>query len=133
VNKIACAVAAFVVSTGALLPSALTLPQDGDEAQYGWSAAYFGGLVARLDFARGGSDPFTDPGWAPLSYWSLTQPMGTRFFYAIVLGVTGAEAPSLPYSYDDFRLQGADTYLEPRTPFSLCAWPRHSAPRLALH
>src|SRR5438876_1040595 len=67
--------AALALAIAALLPAALTLPQHGDEAQYIWSAAYFGGRVARLDFRPQGDDPqeaLWAPGWSPNSWWART-------------------------------------------------------------
>lgn len=86
--------AAFVLTIAALLPAALTLPQHGDETQYGWSAAYFGARLARLDFSLG-AGTLLDPGWN-YSYWTLTQPMGARFVYAAALAIAGADVPNLP-------------------------------------
>jgi hypothetical protein len=114
-SRIAPAIVAFVLCVLSLIPSALTLPQHGDEAQYGWSAAYFGGLVARLDFRAGGSHPYLDPGWAPNSYWALTQPMGSRFIYAVAIALSNAPTPERPYVYTDPALQSNDGYLADST------------------
>jgi hypothetical protein len=82
-----------------ILPLVLLLPQLGhiapffDEDQYGWSAAYFGGRLAHLDFSPGDGS-YGDPGWSPTSYWALTQPMGTRFVYAIALASSGNSGPA---------------------------------------
>ncbi len=101
----------FVITICVLLPSALSLPQHPDEAQYGWSAAYFGNKVTQFDFSPRGSDPFSDPGWFPYSYWSLTQPMAGRLLYATVLAATGAPTPTMPYSFTDPALQGPEVFL----------------------
>jgi hypothetical protein len=77
------------------------LPQNGDENHYAWTAAYFGGKIARLDFRPEGSDAILDPGWAPISLWALTQPMGSRLVYAVALGVTGSPPPALPLALAD--------------------------------
>ncbi len=116
------ATVAFVLTVAVLVPSALSLPQHGDEAQYGWSAAYFGGKLAHLDFWPHGSDLFTDPGWSPSSYWSRTQPMGARYTYALALGFTGEAAPALPYSYTDASLQGPEMLLAADTLIALRLW-----------
>jgi len=110
---------ALLVSVATLAPAALTQEQDPDEAQYAWSAAYFGGRMARLDFSPGGEDWRIDPGWSPPSFWTLTQPMGTRFFFAAVLGGTGMPAPALPYYYSEPKLQGEGSLVAPQTLFVL--------------
>jgi hypothetical protein len=97
------------------LPAARALPEHGDEAQYVWSAAYFGGRAAHLDFGAGNKDSYTDPGWHPQAAWSASQPMGSRLVYAAALGLTGAPAPALPFSWHDPAFQGPDTRLAPAT------------------
>jgi hypothetical protein len=97
-TRAAPSAAAFALAVLALLPAARALPEHGDEAQYVWSAAYFGGRAARLDFGAGDKDSYTDPGWHPQAAWSASQPMGSRLVYAAELGLTGAPAPALPYS-----------------------------------
>lgn len=89
----------FVLAFALLTPSVLALPQDGDESQYAWSAAYFAGKIARLDFTRDGSDWLTDPGWSATSVWALTQPMGARFTYMLAMGLTGDPPPAASYDY----------------------------------
>lgn len=105
----------FVVAVLALVPIARSAYQHPDEAQYGWSAAYFGSLAADGDFGVNGSDLFVDPGWNPFSYWSSTTGMGARFWFAGALAVTGSEAPSRPYSYTNAALQGPETLLSSST------------------
>lgn len=103
------------LATVLLVSPSVRLWQHPDEAQYGWSAGYFGSLVAEGDFRRSGNDLFTDPGWSPYSYWSTTTAMGSRYLYAITLGVTPAETPQTPYSYTEPRLQGPETLLDETT------------------
>jgi hypothetical protein len=103
----------FIVTICALLPSALSLPQHGDEAQYGWSSAYYGGKAVRLDFSLNNRGDYRDPGWIPTARWALTQPMGTRWVYALTMAATNAPAPQLPQSFSDPALQGPDAYLVP--------------------
>src|SRR5207245_511211 len=99
---------AVLITLPVLLFWSAQVPPFGDEDQYGWSAAYFGAKLARLDLSpRSGTDPFADPGWVP-SYWTLTQPMGTRLLVAAVLGVTGLRGPELPYSWDLAQQPGSD-------------------------
>lgn len=94
---------AFVLTLAALLPSALTMPQHIDEVQYTYISAYYGGMISRLDFRLViGEDQYLDPGWAPLAWWSLTQPMGPRYIYAAALGITQAPPPALPFIQDDW-------------------------------
>jgi hypothetical protein len=107
--------AVFAVAVLVLLPIARSVDQHPDEAQYGWSAAYFGSLVAHGDLSLNGSDGFVDPGWNPFSYWSRTTGTGTRFWFAGALAVTGSEAPARPYSFTDRTLQGPDTLLSDST------------------
>ena len=90
----------FAVAIFALLPAVYAVPQNGDESQYAWTAAYYGGKLGRLDFDRTSGEPsWLYPGWDPLSIWALTQPMGTRLTYAVPLLLGGLEAPSRPYDY----------------------------------
>ncbi|MHB9091032.1 MAG: hypothetical protein ACYC7H_06395, partial [Chloroflexota bacterium] len=101
--RLAPAVLVLAVAVFAILPVARTLPANGDESQYAWTAAHYGGLLARLDFTREAGDPqWRYPGWEPLTVWALTQPMGTRFTYAAPILLSGAETPSLPYDYSRF-------------------------------
>jgi hypothetical protein len=70
---------------------------DEDENEYGWTSSYYGSRLARLDFSPG-TDLYGDPGWAPLSFWALTQPMGARYLYSIALGLSDqpGQAPPSP-------------------------------------
>ncbi|MCL5110126.1 MAG: hypothetical protein M1401_14945 [Chloroflexi bacterium] len=102
-HRLLPAALAFALALASLVPPALTLPQHLDEVQYTYISAYYGGKISRLDFRPTiGEDQYLDPGWAPLAWWSLTQPMGPRFIYAAVLGVTRAPPPALPFILDDF-------------------------------
>jgi hypothetical protein len=114
-SRSAPVVVSLVMSLALLVPATRTASYHFDESQYVWSAAYFGGRLARLDLSAGGSDHNIDPGWQPLSYWALTQPMGTRFVYALAMGITGVTAPPLPYMFDSPEHQGADTYVGAET------------------
>ncbi len=109
------ALAAFLLTVAALVQPALTLPQDGDEAQYAWTAAYYGGRLAELDFRPDGEDAFTDPGWSPRDPWALTQPMGTRAVYAIALAASSLPAPALPFAWGNPALQGPDRLVPSET------------------
>lgn len=105
----------FVIACAALIPQVYRLPQHGDEAQYGWSAAYFGSKVRHVDFSPRGTDIFIDPSWFPMSYWTVTQPMFARYVYATALWVSGAPTPDRPYSFTDRSLQGPETWLTSNT------------------
>lgn len=96
------ALVTILLTLGALLPNVWALPEHGDENQYAWSAAYFGGRVARLDFSPTWTHTALDPAWHPQSYWALTQPMGTRYVYALALGLTGAQVSPQPYWWPTF-------------------------------
>ncbi len=102
-------VMAFVVTVAVLVPSALSLSQHGDEKMYVWKAAYYGGLVARLDTHVGRGDSYMDPGWSPYAFWAFEQPLGSHWLYALVLGLTRSDPPRAPYSWTDASLQGPDT------------------------
>jgi hypothetical protein len=110
-RRIVLAGAVFASTVVVLLPIARSADQHPDEAQYGWSAAYFGSLVAHGDFSSNGSDLFVDPAWNPFSYWSSTTGMGARFWFSGALALTGSEAPARPYSYTNEKLQGPETLL----------------------
>jgi hypothetical protein len=99
VRHLAAGLLILVASIAALVPSALSLGQHEDEADYGWSSWYFGQKAASFDWSPRGTDRFTDPGWDPYGPWSLTQPMGARAVYAFGLAVTGAPIPNSPVSY----------------------------------
>lgn len=110
--KIMPVAVAFILCVVSLIPSALTLPQHPDESVYGWSSAYFGGKLARLDMSPYGTHEFFDPGWSSSSVWNLTGPTATRLVYGIALAVTSAPAPTLPYHWGVPALQGPETQLE---------------------
>jgi hypothetical protein len=117
----------LVLSFSLLLPSAISLPQHGDEAQYGWTAAYFTQRLLKLDLRPTGTDRMVDPGWDPLSHWTLTQPMGTRFLYGLVIALARLPTPERPYLWLDPPLPQpenelpAATLLALRLTASLCA------------
>jgi hypothetical protein len=112
----------FVLTVVALVPNALALPQHGDEAQWGWAAGYYGSRLRHLDLSLSGAHGFADPGWAPFTYWTIDQPMGGRLVYAFALLVSGAIAPSVPFSWADPDLQGPETHLVSSSLFILrCA------------
>jgi hypothetical protein len=104
----------FVVTVCALLPSALSLPQHGDEKMYIWKAGYYGSRLAHLDFTPG-TDGYRDPGWSPYSFWAFEQPLGSHLIYAAALGITHSQPPALPYSWVDPILQGPDTAIPDAT------------------
>jgi len=111
-HRLPPAAAILLISLAALLPLIDVLPQNGDEAQYGWSAAYYWRRLRRLSFmATSGPDASLDPEWAPLTYWTVTQPMGARFLYGMAMSITGTSGPPRPYLYGRAEPQGADTYL----------------------
>jgi hypothetical protein len=105
------AVCAFVLTVGALLPAARSEVQHPDEAQYVWSGAYYGRMVAKLDFRTAGGDELLNPGWSPQSWWALTQPFGSRAVYAIALWISGTQPPARPYLYDDPAHEDAQAVL----------------------
>jgi hypothetical protein len=113
--RLLSALAAFILAAIVVTPFAFTQPLEGDEEQYIWSAAYFGGLLTSLDFRAGGTDDVTDPGWSPARWWSLTQPMGTRLFYAAVLGISSADVPRTPHFSHDPRLNTPESLVAPGT------------------
>ncbi|MFA6270878.1 MAG: hypothetical protein WC657_06770, partial [Candidatus Paceibacterota bacterium] len=100
------AVVVFVVTGMALSPSALSLPQHGDELMYIWKAAYYADRLIRLDFDGGDPNSFVDPGWSPFSFWALEQPWGSHAIYALALDTYRVSPPSLSYSRDDASSQG---------------------------
>ncbi len=104
----------FVLALLFLLPLALSQPQHGDEAQYLWSASYFGSKIAHLDFTPTSTDSISDPGWAPDEYWNITQPLGSRAIYAIAMAVGGAPAPAARRHYSP-DLSTADEVASPMT------------------
>src|SRR5436853_7474714 len=99
----------FLLSVALLAPSAMTVPQHGDEAQYVWSAAYYGRLLIRRDFRSTGPDIFTDPGWDPRAYWPKCCAMGTRWILGLGLAAARLPPPASPYSWTDPALQGPET------------------------
>jgi hypothetical protein len=109
------ALVVFLISVLALIPSALTLPEHGDEAIYAWSGDYFIKRVLKLDFSPQGTDDYTDPGWDPRSIWASTGPNLTRMIYGAALTITKAPVPELPYAWGNPRLQGPETHLSVRT------------------
>ncbi len=109
----------LVLSFSLLLPSAISLPQHGDESQYGWTAAYFTQRLLRLDFRPTGTDLMVDPGWNPLSHWTLTQPMGTRFLYGLVVALGRLSTPERPYLWLDPPLPQPETQLPATTLLAL--------------
>lgn len=100
------AIIAFLLTIAALMPSALTLPPNGDERMDAWSSGYYGALLARLDFSSVASDLQSDPKWSPYSGWAQTQPMGGRFLHALAIGISGAPVPVYA---------GNDTYIASQT------------------
>jgi hypothetical protein len=112
------AVVVAVASCFAIAATGRNLNEHGDESQYAWSAAYFGGRLTALDFSAGTGDQVTDPGFTPISYWTATQPMGTRLIFSAVLGLTRLQAPAAPHFITDAeRRDGPDT----RTPLESLA------------
>jgi hypothetical protein len=94
-RRVAPAAALFLLALFILLPGVGVLAPAPDEEQYGWTGVYFGSRLRHLDFSPG-ADQLSDPGWAGDSYWALTQPMGSRFVYAIAFAITGAQPPARP-------------------------------------
>ncbi len=109
------ALVTLVLTVVALAPSALSLPQHGDERMYVWKAGYYGGLVARLDTRTEMRDSYKDPGWSPMSFWAFEQPLGSHWLYALALAITRTSPPSQPYSYTDPSLQGPETEIPSAT------------------
>jgi hypothetical protein len=109
------ALAAFAIALIIVTPFVFDDTYIVDEEQYIWSGAYFGGKAAQLDFSPTGADVWTDPGWSPTAWWSLTQPMGTRLVYSVALGLSSAEAPQLPHFLDDPDYAIAGTRTPPGT------------------
>jgi hypothetical protein len=69
---------------------------DQDENEYGWTSRYYGERLARFDFSPG-TDLYADPGWEPLSFWALTQPMGARYLCSAALGLSGQPEQTAPF------------------------------------
>ncbi len=109
------ALVALVLMVVALFPVAERLPVHGDERLYAWSSAYYTEKLLRLDLRTAGSDPYTDPAWAPVNFWTLTEPMGLRCIYGLAMTITGASPPSRPYSYAAGALNGPETEIPPET------------------
>ena len=107
------ALVAFLVALVALVPAALTLPLRGDEVEFAYISSYYGSKIAHGDFSEtAGTNSWLDPGWFPGTYWTLTQPMGTRYLYALAMGVTQAVPPDLP------RIKGLAPEASPLTRLS---------------
>ena len=96
-SRVLPAFTAMVLTIAALWPSALTLPQHGDETNRVWSGWYYVGLLCKLDFRFAG--PPGDPGWDPQSYWAVTQPMGVSLLYGSAVHTTGLPVPQHPYDF----------------------------------
>jgi hypothetical protein len=114
-NKLVFALVVFLISVLALIPSALTLPEHGDEAIYAWGGNYFFNKILKLDFNPQGTDDYTDPGWDPNSIWASTGPNITRIIYGLSLAITKVPVPEQPYAWGDPTLQGPETHLSLRT------------------
>ncbi len=110
------AILSATLALAILFPSSLTAPGNCAESQYVWSAAYFGSRLAHLDFStEPGPDSMTDPSWNPATFWTLTQPMGTRFLYAAAMGLFQLPVPSLPYDWDQRDLPQSEAIVPPIT------------------
>ncbi len=109
------AIVAFLLAVAALVPSAPSLPQHGDEKMYIWKAGYYGGTVSRLDTRMGDPADWQDPGWSPFSFWAFEQPLGSHWLYALAMGLTRTQPPALPYSYTDLAYQGPETTIPDTT------------------
>ncbi len=114
-KRVLPALAAFALTTSLLVLPALSLPQHGDEKMHIWKAGYYGSLLARLNTSAEMRDEYTDPGWSPRAFWGFDQPFGSAWLYALVLGATGTNPPSQPYSYSDRALQGPETAIPQAT------------------
>jgi hypothetical protein len=113
IQRGAAALATLLVALAVLAPLASVLPEHDDEAQYLWTAAYYGRRAARLDLLSQGTDPYVNPGWSPLAYWTMTQPMGARLVYAVTMGVAGLD--DVPdYAY--WLAKGPPTELDGQMP-----------------
>jgi len=100
---------AFALTFIVLVPSAMSLPQHGDERCWVWKAGYYVGKLAKMDFSKYGSDEYSDPGLTPNSYWAVEQPMGSHLLYGVIMKMARTEPPARPYSYDDATMQGPET------------------------
>lgn len=109
------AIAAFFVALAVLAPAASGAAPHVDEAQYLWSAAYFTRKVVAFDVTSRGSHELNDPGWAPESYWALTQPMGTRLLYGSLMVAAGAAIPDLPFTAPDAGERPAESPIPAET------------------
>jgi len=114
-SRVLPALTAMVLTIAALWPSALALPQHGDERMYVWKAGYYGGRIARLDFSPAGDMPYLDPGWDPLSFWAVEQPLGAHLIYALAMGLTRTPPPSQPYCWGQELFRGEETAIPPDT------------------
>ncbi len=98
-----------------LLPYSLTLPQHGDEKMYVWKSAYYSELIVNLDFRPQGEDPYKDPGFSQLNFWTLEQPLGTHLIYGIIIQVAQLSPPDEPFSWVDENLQGPNSQIPHNT------------------
>src|SRR5712692_5049192 len=114
-SRFAPAAIVFVLSIVALLPSALSLPQHGDEAIYAWGGHYYWNKITHLDFANTQPSTYVDPGWDPLSEWSETGPTVTRLVYGLALAITGAPVPSVPYEWSVAAHMTPENLVAPET------------------
>ena len=115
VRRVIPVVVSFCLALAVLVPAIAVVPVHNDERQYVWTAHYFTSKLLHLDLRTKGTNSYTDPGWAPVDFWPLTQPMGTRFVYGLTMAIFHVPAPALPYSYGDRALQGADTQIPAET------------------
>ena len=82
---------------------------------YVWKAGYYGRRLAQLDFSPGGEIPYLDPGWDPLSFWGLEQPLGAHMVYAAAMGLSRTSPPSQPYCWGEEAFRSPLTSIRPDT------------------
>jgi hypothetical protein len=104
----------FLFTFGRLIPEALTLPQHGDEKIYAYLGGYYLQRLSHLDFSGPDLNSYADPGFAPASFYSLDHPFGSNFYYVVVYAITGIEAPTAPYAYDNIT-NGPETAIPERS------------------
>lgn len=109
-GRLTLALLTGAVSLALLLPQINRWADFPDEDQYAWSGAYFLQRIGHSAFDPG-SGTFADPGWSSTTYWALTQPMGARYLYGLVLGVTGKAVPAQPYDYPQRVLEPSEQYV----------------------
>lgn len=100
------ALLAFGVTVLALLPSALSLPQHGDERIYVWISDYYWQKFISANFSQRGERE--NPGWG-LNYWTRNHTTPTLFIYGLVMDLTGSPPPPHRFRWGNPNQQGPET------------------------